>query len=79
MSDPATYRTPEEVALWKKRDPIPRLKAAIQHDFEVTEEEFKEVDEKVRKLLDEAVAFAEAGAELPAEKLYDDLYVENGQ
>ena len=59
----------EEVAFWKKRDPIPRLKAAIQHDFEVTEEEFKEVDEKVRKLLDEAVAFAEAGAELPAEKL----------
>jgi pyruvate dehydrogenase E1 component alpha subunit len=79
MSDPATYRTREEVALWKKRDPIPRLKAAIQHDFEVPEEEFKEVDERVRKLLDEAVQFAEAGAELPAEKLYDDLCVESGE
>jgi pyruvate dehydrogenase E1 component alpha subunit len=79
MSDPATYRTPEEVVLWKKRDPIPRLKAAIQHDFEMTDEEFNEVDEKVRKLLDEAVEFAEAGAELPVERLYDDLYVESEQ
>jgi pyruvate dehydrogenase E1 component alpha subunit len=79
MSDPATYRSPEEVALWKKRDPIPRLKEAIRHDFEATEEEFKEVDDKVRKQLDEAVAFAEAGSELPVEKLYDDLYVENDQ
>jgi len=79
MSDPATYRTAEEVALWKKRDPIPMLKAAIQHDFETTEEEFKEVDEKVRKLLNEAVEFAEAGSELPVEELYEDLYVENDQ
>jgi pyruvate dehydrogenase E1 component alpha subunit len=79
MSDPATYRTREEVAFWKKRDPIPRLKEAIQHDFEVPDEEFKAVDEKVRKLLDEAVAFAEAGAELPVEKLYEDVYVENDE
>ena len=34
MSDPATYRSKEEVDYWKSRDPIPRLKAAIQHDFD---------------------------------------------
>ncbi len=74
MSDPATYRSKEEVAHWKKRDPIPRLKAAIQHDFEVKDEEFDAVDAKVEQVLDEAVAFAEAGKEVPREALYEDLY-----
>jgi len=77
MSDPATYRPPEEVALWKKRDPIPRLKAIIQRDFDVPDAEFEEIDSRVRKVLDEAVAFAEAGQELPPERLYEDLYVES--
>lgn len=78
MSDPATYRSPEEVEHWKKRDPIPRLKAAIQHDFEVSDEEFQEIDEKVRRELDEAVATALAGAELPVDRLYEDVMVEGG-
>jgi len=30
----------------------------------------------VQKVLDEAVAFAEAGAELPADRLYDDVYAD---
>ena len=76
MSDPATYRSKEEVELWKERDPIPKLKAAIQGDFDAAESEFEELDRKVRDVLDEAVAFAEAGEELPPERLYEDLYVE---
>jgi pyruvate dehydrogenase E1 component alpha subunit len=76
MSDPGTYRSREEVEHWKKRDPIPRIKAAIQHDFEVGEEELDQLDRKVQQVLDEAVAFAEAGAELPVEQLYEDLLVE---
>ena len=76
MSDPATYRSKEEVEYWKRRDPIPRIKTAIQHDFEVTDEEFEELDRKVNQVLDEAVAFAEAGSELPVDRLYEDLYVE---
>jgi len=76
MSDPATYRSKEEVEHWKKRDPIPRLKAAIRHDFEVADDEFSKIDVRVQQELDDAVAFAEAGSELPKESLYDDLYVE---
>ncbi len=76
MSDPATYRSEEEVEYWKKRDPIPRIKAAIKHDFEVEEEEFEEVDARVRRELDEAIEFASEGSELPVERLYEDLYVE---
>jgi pyruvate dehydrogenase E1 component alpha subunit len=76
MSDPGQYRSKEEVEFWKQRDPIPRIKAAIKHDFEVGDEEFEEVDKKVSAMLDEAVAFAEKGEELPADRLYEDLYAE---
>ncbi|MHC4591811.1 MAG: pyruvate dehydrogenase (acetyl-transferring) E1 component subunit alpha [Planctomycetota bacterium] len=76
MSDPDTYRSKDEIAYWKSRDPIPKIKAAIQHDFGADENEFDELDAKVQQVLDGAVAFAEAGAELPTGALYDDLYVE---
>jgi TPP-dependent pyruvate/acetoin dehydrogenase alpha subunit len=70
-----TYRSKEEVDYWKKRDPIPKMKAIIQHDFEVPDEEFKEIDAQAKQILDDAVAFAEAGSELPVERLYEDAYV----
>ena len=83
MSDPATYRSKEEVAHWKKRDPIPQIKAAILEDFGETDEqraaiekELKAIDADVKQTLDEAVAFAEAGAELPKDELLTDVYAD---
>jgi pyruvate dehydrogenase E1 component alpha subunit len=76
MSDPATYRDKREVDFWKERDPIPKMKAAIQHDFDVPDDEFKAIDREVNDLVKEAVAFAEAGRELPVEQLGADLYVQ---
>lgn len=74
MSDPAKYRSKEEVEFWKKRDPIPKIRKVIQHDFEVPDEEFDAIDRKVHETVERAVAFAEAGQELPVEKLYEDVY-----
>ena len=76
MADPATYRSKEDVDYWKSRDPIPRIKAAIKHDFDVPDEEFVALDEKAREVVDDAVRFAENGTEPPLEELYADLYVE---
>jgi pyruvate dehydrogenase E1 component alpha subunit len=76
MSDPANYRSRAEVDVWKERDPLPRLKAIIKGDFEIGDGEFAEVDARVKKELEEAVAFAEAGGELPPERLYEDVYVD---
>jgi pyruvate dehydrogenase E1 component alpha subunit len=76
MSDPATYRSKEEVEYWKSRDPIPALKKAIQDDFEAGEEEFEAVDARVKQVLDEAVRFAEAGHELSPERRLDDVYAD---
>lgn len=77
MSDPATsYRTKDEVEFWKQRDPIPRIQAAIRHDFEVPDEEFEEVDQQVKQEIEEAIEFAQQGEELPPERLYEDVYVD---
>ncbi len=76
MSDPGTYRSKEEVAFWKERDPLPRLKAQIQHDFDLGDEPFDDIDDQVRRQVDQAVAFAEAGEELPPHRLLEDVYVD---
>lgn len=76
MSDPASYRDKEEVDDWRQKDCIPRLQAAIRHDFGVTDEEFKAIDSEVRRQVQQAVEFADAGHELPLERLYEDLYVD---
>ncbi len=73
MSDPATYRSKEEVEFWKSRDPIPKLKEAIKGDFEIGDEEFEEIDKRVEDAVAKAVAVAEAGEELPPERLCEDL------
>lgn len=68
MSDPATYRAKEEVELWKGRDVVARVRAQIQHDFEIADAEFDAVDQEVRDEIEGAVAFAEQGRELTLEE-----------
>ncbi|MFW6189741.1 MAG: pyruvate dehydrogenase (acetyl-transferring) E1 component subunit alpha [Planctomycetota bacterium] len=77
MSDPADYRTEEEVEYWKSRDPIPKIKKTIKHDFEVGDEEFEEVDQRIRQELEEAVEFAQNATDLPMDEIYTDVFVED--
>ncbi len=68
MSDPAKYRSKEEVAFWKERDVLVKIKAQIQHDFEVPDGEFETIDAAVRGDVERAVQVAEAGRELTLEE-----------
>ena len=56
----AGYRTTEEVAEWKGRDPIARLRGQLLHDAIATETEIGAIDTAVRDLIAEAVEFAQA-------------------
>jgi 2-oxoisovalerate dehydrogenase E1 component len=56
----AGYRTTEEVAEWKGRDPIARLRDQLLRDGIATEAEIGTVDAAVRELIAEAVEFAQA-------------------
>jgi len=55
----AGYRTQEEIAAWKERDPIKLLRAKTLNDGSATEAELDQIDAEVKALITEAVAFAE--------------------
>jgi 2-oxoisovalerate dehydrogenase E1 component len=56
----AGYRTAEEIAEWKGRDPIARLRDQLLREGSATEAEIGAVDTAVRELVAEAVEFAQA-------------------
>ncbi len=75
MSDPATYRTKEELEQYKSQDPILILKAAMIRDGDISNEEFDEIDGECKRLSSEAAQFAEDSPEPAEETLYEDLLV----
>ena len=76
MSDPAKYRTKEEVDEVKKtRDPIDHLKMLLSA-AKATEEELKTVDNEIKAIVAEAVQFAQESPEPDPSELYTDVYVE---
>jgi len=58
-SDPRTYRSKEEEAMWKAKDPIPRLAERLKELDLTTDETLEAIEQEVTALVDEAVAFAE--------------------
>lgn len=61
MFDAQLYRTKEEVALWKERDPIPRMQAWLEESHMLSPEELKVIEGQIEAEIEAAVAFAEAG------------------
>jgi pyruvate dehydrogenase E1 component alpha subunit len=76
MRDPAgsVYRTKEEVEREKLRDPITLFGDRCLKEGVLTEADLKNVEKAVNDLADEAVAFAEASPEPPADELFTDVY-----
>ncbi|WP_367915633.1 pyruvate dehydrogenase (acetyl-transferring) E1 component subunit alpha [Leadbetterella sp. DM7] len=77
MSDPQKYRTKEEVAEWKLRDPIELIKDRILTNKIATQEELDAIDERVKKQVDDAVKFAEESPWPKPEEAFEDIYVQS--
>jgi pyruvate dehydrogenase E1 component alpha subunit len=75
MADPEQYRSKEEVAQWRERDPIPAFAELLEREAILDAGEHERIDERARAQVDEAVAFAEASPFPAPESLYDDVYV----
>jgi TPP-dependent pyruvate/acetoin dehydrogenase alpha subunit len=56
--DKAFYRTKEELAMWKSRDPIPTFAAYLKGLHELSEEQIGEIEARVKATIDDAVDFA---------------------
>jgi pyruvate dehydrogenase E1 component alpha subunit/2-oxoisovalerate dehydrogenase E1 component len=65
MFDAELYRSKDEVAEWKKRDPIPAFFEKMKSAAVLTDADFESIEREVAEEVDAAVAFAEAGTMEP--------------
>jgi pyruvate dehydrogenase E1 component alpha subunit len=74
MSDPASYRTKEQLEKYRLDDPITRSRAQLTREGKLTNEKFDELDKEAKRIALDAVKFAEDSEEPPLEKLHDYTY-----
>jgi TPP-dependent pyruvate/acetoin dehydrogenase alpha subunit len=70
------YRSDEELAEWKKRDPIDLFEARLAESGVLTAEDAQAVHERVAEAVEQAIVFAEESPLPEAESLYEDVYSE---
>ncbi len=74
MSDPAKYRTRDELEEYQEQDPIVILKARMLDAKMIDDDSFKAMDDEIKKSVQDAVDFAESSDEPPLETMYEDIY-----
>jgi len=72
--DKAFYRTNEELAMWKSRDPIPTFTTYLKGLHVLSDQQEKDTVERVTKVIDEAVEFAMNAPDPKPEDAVTDLY-----
>jgi pyruvate dehydrogenase E1 component alpha subunit len=79
MSDPAKYRTKEEVdGMKENRDPIANIRVKMLEEAGVKEDELKAIENEIKEIVTEAADFATESPELPPEELWTDVLKEVG-
>jgi pyruvate dehydrogenase E1 component alpha subunit len=73
MSDPAKYRTPEELENYKKQDPILILRARMEEEGTFSDQDYAAMDAECKAICDESVRFAEESPEPDPSALYEDI------
>lgn len=78
MSDPAKYRTKEEVENYKKQDPIQQVLDVIIKNKYASDEELEAIQNRVNSEVEESVKFSEESPFPDASELYEDVYSQAG-
>jgi pyruvate dehydrogenase E1 component alpha subunit len=77
MSDPAKYRSKEEVQkMREEHDPIEQVKARILKNKYATEDELKKIDTEIRDVVTASADFASNDPQPDASELWTDIYLE---
>jgi pyruvate dehydrogenase E1 component alpha subunit len=78
MSDAVsgTYRSKAELDEYLKRDPIALLRAHMQDNGQITDDEVHKLDEEIKGICQDAWDFADQSPEPPLEALFEDVYVD---
>jgi pyruvate dehydrogenase E1 component alpha subunit len=76
MSDPAKYRSREEVEKIKtEKDCIEHVRDLLTQGGLASEDELKAIDRDIKAIVNEAAEFSKESPEPPVSELYTDIYV----
>jgi pyruvate dehydrogenase E1 component alpha subunit len=77
MSDPAKYRTREEVQkMREERDPIEQVRSMLLTGKHATEDDLKAIDKDIKATVNESAEFAKESSEPHLDELWTDIYAE---
>lgn len=76
MSDPAKYRTKEELEAYKEQDPVEHVRGVLLKNGWATEADLEAEEEKVKAVVTECVTFAEESPYPDPAEIYRDVYVQ---
>ena len=77
MSDPAKYRTREEVQKMREdRDPIEYVRSLLLTGKHATEEDLKTIDKGIKKVVNASTDFAKESPEPDLSELWTDIYAQ---
>lgn len=77
MSDPAKYRTKEELEEYKEKDPINQVQKTLIENNWATESDIEAIAERIREVVEASVKFAEDSPYPDVSEVYKDIYVED--
>ena len=75
MSDPAKYRTREEVQrMREERDAIENIRSILLTAKHASEDDLKSIDKEIKKIVNDSAEFAKVSPEPELNELYTDIY-----
>jgi pyruvate dehydrogenase E1 component alpha subunit len=75
FDNPLSYRTKEEEAYWRNRDPLKLFRERVVPEGSITEAELDRIDQENQELMEEAIRFADASPLPQPFEIYEDVYV----
>ncbi|MGN6532126.1 MAG: pyruvate dehydrogenase (acetyl-transferring) E1 component subunit alpha [Ginsengibacter sp.] len=77
MSDPAKYRSKEEMEEYKLQDPVETTLTKLKDNFGVSDEEIQQITDRVKHQVEESVKFAEESPYPDDDEILKDVYAED--
>ena len=75
FDNPRTYRTEEEEAHWRARDPLKQFREAVIPQGDITAADLDRIDKESEELMEDAIKFADESPMPEGLELYEDVYV----
>jgi len=79
LADPDEVRPEQEKDTWMARDPLKKFAGYLVEQNLATQQELSEIDEKVQRQIDDAVAYAESSPEPDPNDLYRYMYADDDE